>query len=83
MESECVCFDLLKVAHRSFSNNWHFCASAYRKDIMLKRSPMGNPIITKLNFFHSVYVLQVFCLLIAFLKHSLENGRHARTCGTK
>ena len=39
-----VSLDLLQVAIRSFSNNWHSCAPANKKDVMLKRSLMENPL---------------------------------------
>ena len=36
-ESRTCVFLLLVRAIRSFSNNWHVCAHAYKKDPMLKR----------------------------------------------
>ena len=46
LKSELVSFDLLQVAIRSLSSNCHFSAPANKKEMMLKRSLMGNPIIT-------------------------------------
>ena len=48
-----VSIDLLRVVIRSFSNNWHVCAQI--NSLMLKKLPMGKPIITNC-FFPSVYV---------------------------
>ena len=46
MKTEFVSFNLVGVAIRSFSDNLHGSTPANKKDLMLKRLPMGKPIIT-------------------------------------
>ena len=46
IKSEFVSFDLLQVAIRSFQMTDILAHLLIKKDLMLKRSPMGKPIIT-------------------------------------
>ena len=57
MKLDFVSFDHLRVAIRSFSNNQHVCEPVNLKDLMLQRSPMGNPIINNCLTVFPQYIL--------------------------